>query len=54
MPKSFNKFLKMDDGFQPELIQNASLDGLLQIPSIDKEAEIKIPQLLVPYSKLEY
>ena len=54
MPKSFNKFLKMDDGFQPELIQNASLDGLLQIPSIDKEAEIKIPKLLVPYSKLEY
>lgn len=55
MAKSIkNKFIKMDDGFRPELIQNARLDGLLGIPSIDREREIKIPEYLVPYSRLKY
>ena len=55
MAKSIkNKFIKMDDGFKPELIQNARLDGLLGIPSIDREWEIKIPEYLVPYSRLKY
>lgn len=54
MNKENNKYLKMDDGFRPEFVKNARLDGLLEIPSIDKEGEIRVPDFLVPYSKLKY
>ena len=55
MAKSFNnKSISMDDGFKPELIRNASLDGKFEIPSINKNEEIRIPDYLIPYSKLGY
>lgn len=44
----------IDDGFQAEFIINASLDGLLEMPSIDREEKIIIPDRLVPYSKINY
>ena len=49
-----NNFAKIDDGFQPEFIANASLDGLLEMPTIDREKEIIIPKVIVPYSKVKY
>lgn len=48
------KQLQMDDGFRPELIRNASFDGIFDIPTIEKEKEARIPDFLVPYSKLKY
>lgn len=45
-------FAKMDDGFQADFIQNASLDGSLEMPAIDAEKEIIIPKVLVPYSQV--
>lgn len=49
-----NKYVKMDDGFQPELIRDASLSDLLEFPTIEKNKEIRIPDYLIPYSKLQY
>lgn len=48
------KFAKIGDGFQPELIREARLDGLLQMPTIDPEKEIRVPKVLVPYSRVKY
>ncbi len=49
-----NRFAKISDGFQEELIMNARLDGLIQMPAIDREKEIIVPERLVPYSKIDY
>lgn len=48
-----SKFNRVDDGFGAELVRNAKFDGLLEMPTIEMESEIKIPDILVPYSKLE-
>ena len=40
--------------FQPELTQNAIFDGLLELPAIHNEKEVKIPDYVVPYSKIKY
>ena len=47
------KLFGMSDGFQPELIQNALLDGCLGVPVIEKEKTIIIPDCVVPYSEIK-
>ena len=44
----------MDDGFQPELAEGASFDGLLEMPVIKRSDEIVIPTRMVPFSKRKY
>ena len=44
----------MDDGFQPELAEGASFDGLLEMPIIKRSDEIAIPARMVPFSKRKH
>lgn len=44
----------MDDGFQPELAEGASFDGLLEMPVIKRNDEVVIPTRMVPFSKRKY
>lgn len=41
----------IDDGFNPELVETAVFDGLLEIPIIKKPQTYIIPQRLRPFSK---
>ena len=46
-----SKINKMDDGFNPEFVETALFDGILEIPIIEKPEEIIIPKILIPFSK---
>lgn len=45
------KYKWFDDGFHPDYIRNASLDGRLGMPAIDRDDRVTIPGILVPFSK---
>lgn len=41
---------KTEDGFNPELVNGATFDGLFEIPHIFAPKKIKIPSSLIPFS----
>jgi hypothetical protein len=41
----------IDDGFNPELVETAFFDGILEMPCIEKPAEIVIPDGMIPFSQ---
>jgi hypothetical protein len=45
-----SKFI-IDDGFSPELVENAVFDGLFEMPLIRRNSETIIPDGLIPYSR---
>lgn len=46
-----NKIL-IDDGFNPELVETAMFDGILEMPCIKAPSELIIPTALIPFSQL--
>lgn len=44
----------IDDGFNGELVFDATFDGIFEIPNVAVNQEILIPTDYVPYSKIEY
>lgn len=40
----------IDDGFNPELVNGAEFDGILEIPMISRASKIDLPENLVPFS----
>lgn len=45
-----NRFI-IDDGFSPELVENAVFDGLFEMPLIRRNKNMIIPLGLIPYSQ---
>ncbi len=41
----------IDDGFNPEWVEMAFFDGILEMPIVEKPSRIIIPQMLIPYSQ---
>ena len=41
----------MDDGFNPEFVQEAYFDGILEMPIIERPEKLVIPSGVIPYSK---
>lgn len=41
------------DGCNPELVEGAEFDGLLEIPIIKRPKQLKIPRAIVPFSRME-
>ena len=50
MPK--NKII-IDDGFNPEFVETAMFDGILEMPCIEKPGQIIIPDILMPLNKIK-
>ncbi|MBO4766278.1 MAG: DUF4417 domain-containing protein [Lachnospiraceae bacterium] len=44
----------IDDGYHPELVEQALFDGSIEIPIITAPKEIRIPKSLTPFSKRNY
>ncbi|MBQ7501241.1 DUF4417 domain-containing protein [bacterium] len=42
----------IDDGFNPEFVEGAKFDGILEMPCIEKPSEIIIPKRVIPFSKI--
>lgn len=40
----------IDDGFRSDLVENASFDGIMEIPIIKKQTFTKLPKRLVPFT----
>lgn len=51
---SKNSYNLIDDGFNAELVEHALFNGVLEIPTIEAPAEIRIPGSLTPFSKRDY
>ena len=45
------KKIIIDDGFNPEFVETAFFDGILEIPCIERPKEIIIPEAVIPFSK---
>lgn len=41
----------IDDGFNPEFVETALFDGVLEMPCIDRPERIVIPEAVIPFSK---
>ena len=41
----------IDDGFNPEFVETAFFDGILEIPKIEKPEQIIIPKAVIPFSQ---
>ena len=41
----------MDDGFDPELVEGARFDGMLEIPCIEKPSEVVVPEGFTPFTQ---
>lgn len=48
-----NKKIIIDDGFNPEFVETAFFDGILEMPKIEKPKEIIIPKSVIPFSQRE-
>lgn len=48
------KYNVIDDGFNPDLVERALFEGLLEIPQIKAPREIIIPKSLTPFTKRNY
>jgi len=44
------KPINLDDGFRPDLVENAIFDGIFEIPSLNRISENKAPVAVVPFS----
>ena len=44
----------IDDGFRPDLVTDANFDGIFEVPHVPGPSEIKIPEGMIPFSKLKY
>lgn len=49
---SKNKII-IDDGFNPEFVETAMFDGILEMPCIEKPSQIIIPDILIPLNKIK-
>jgi hypothetical protein len=49
-----NTYNIIDDGYHPELVEQALFDGTLEIPRITAPKKICIPKSLTPFSKRKY
>ncbi|MCR4600122.1 MAG: DUF4417 domain-containing protein [Clostridia bacterium] len=47
------KKVYMDDGFNPEFVETARFDGILEIPVLDPPREFVIPDRMIPLTKLK-
>ena len=45
------KKIIIDDGFNPEFVETAFFDGILEMPCIGKPDNIFIPEAVIPFSK---
>ena len=43
--------ITIDDGFNPELLEAALFDGILEMPCIERPDKIVIPDSMIPFSK---
>ena len=48
------KYTFIDDGFNPELVEQALFSGSMEIPVINPPDNMLIPKFLTPFSKLDY
>ncbi len=48
------KYNPIDDGYHPELVQQALFEGHLEIPALSAPQRIIIPKSLTPFSKRKY
>ena len=48
------KYNLIDDGYHPELVQQAYFAGRLEIPALEAPSKILIPKSLTPFSKRKY
>lgn len=44
--------LNMDDGFNPEFVEAAFFDGILEMPCIERPAKVILPERLIPIDKI--
>lgn len=44
--------IMMDDGFNPEFVETAVFDGILEMPCIERPKQIIIPERMIPLNKL--
>lgn len=51
--KENERLAVITDGCNPELVEGASFDGVLEIPVIKRPDRIKIPKGIVPFSKMD-
>ena len=51
--KGNQRLAVITDGCNPELVENADFDGILEIPIIKRPKEFKIPRAIVPFSRME-
>ena len=41
----------IDDGFNPEFVEDSFFDGALEIPQLEKPEKIVIPENVIPFTK---
>ena len=41
----------IDDGFNPELVETAFFDGVLEIPKLEAPKEVILPERLIPFTR---
>ena len=51
--KENQRLAVITDGCNPELVEGAEFDGMLEIPIIKRPKQIKIPRAVVPFSRME-
>ena len=44
--------IMMDDGFNPEFVETAMFDGIIEMPCIERPKQIIIPERMIPLNKL--
>lgn len=44
--------IMMDDGFNPEFVETAMFDGILEMPNIKRPKQIIVPERMIPLNKL--
>lgn len=44
---------KIDDGYNAQLVENATFDGIFEIPTITKPDKMIVPLNLVPFSMMQ-
>ena len=45
-----NKPISLDDGFRPDLVENAIFDGIFEIPQLERVLNYSIPEKVIPFS----
>ncbi|MBR1937849.1 MAG: DUF4417 domain-containing protein [Spirochaetales bacterium] len=45
-----NKPISLDDGFRPDLVENAIFDGIFEIPHLEQVSNFSTPTKVIPFS----